>query len=258
MSAFNEERVLSVHHWTDRLFTFTTTRDPSLRFSNGHFTMIGLRKEDGKPLLRAYSIVSANYEEHLEFLSIKVPNGPLTSKLQHIQPGDSIIVGKKPTGTLLIDDLLPGKHLWLLSTGTGLAPFMSIVRDPETYEKFDQVILVHGVRQKDELAYHDLLVEHLPNHEFLGDLVTSKLRYYPTVTREHYKNMGRITDLLSKGKLEKDLGLPTINPQDDRIMICGSPGMLRDLKHMLEERGFNEGNTTKPGDFVIERAFAEQ
>jgi len=258
MSAFHEEKVLSVHHWTDKLFTFTTTRDPSLRFSNGHFTMIGLRKEDGKPLLRAYSIVSANYEEHLEFLSIKVPNGPLTSKLQHIQPGDTIIVGKKPTGTLLIDYLLPGKRLWLLSTGTGLAPFMSIVRDPETYEKFDQVILVHGVRQKDELAYHDLLVEHLPNHEFLGDLVTSKLRYYPTVTREQYKNMGRITDLLSKGKLEKDLGLPTINPQEDRIMICGSPGMLRDLKHMLEERGFNEGNTTKPGDFVIERAFAEQ
>jgi ferredoxin--NADP+ reductase len=258
MSAFHEEKVLSVHHWTDKLFTFTTTRDPSLRFSNGHFTMIGLRKEDGKPLLRAYSIVSANYEEHLEFLSIKVPNGPLTSKLQHIQPGDTIIVGKKPTGTLLIDYLLPGKRLWLLSTGTGLAPFMSIVRDPETYEKFDQVILVHGVRQKDELAYHDLLVEHLPNHEFLGDLVTSKLRYYPTVTREQYKNMGRITDLLSKGKLEKDLGLPTINPQEDRIMICGSPGMLRDLKHMLEERGFAEGNTTKPGDFVIERAFAEQ
>ena len=258
MSAFHEEKVLSVHHWTDKLFTFTTTRDPSLRFSNGHFTMIGLRKEDGKPLLRAYSIVSANYEEHLEFLSIKVPNGPLTSKLQHIQPGDSIIVGKKPTGTLLIDYLLPGKRLWLLSTGTGLAPFMSIVRDPETYEKFDQVILVHGVRQKDELAYHDLLVEHLPNHEFLGDLVTSKLRYYPTVTREQYKNMGRITDLLSKGKLEKDLGLPTINPQEDRIMICGSPGMLRDLKHMLEERSFKEGNTTTPGDFVIERAFAEQ
>lgn len=258
MSAFHEEKVLSVHHWTDKLFTFTTTRDPALRFSNGHFTMIGLRKEDGKPLLRAYSIVSANYEEHLEFLSIKVPNGPLTSKLQHIQPGDSVIVGKKPTGTLLIDYLLPGKHLWLLATGTGLAPFMSIVRDPETYEKFEQVILVHGVRQKDELAYHDLLVEHLPNHEFLGDLVTSKLRYYPTVTREAYKNMGRITDLLAKGKLEQDLGLPPINAKDDRVMICGSPGMLRDLKHMLEERGFNEGNTTKPGDFVIERAFAEQ
>jgi ferredoxin--NADP+ reductase len=258
MSAFLEEKVLSVHHWTDKLFTFTTTRDPALRFSNGHFTMIGLRKDDGKPLLRAYSIVSANYEEHLEFLSIKVPDGPLTSRLQHIQPGDSIIVGKKPTGTLLIDYLKPAKHLYLLATGTGLAPFMSIVRDPETYEKFEQVILVHGVRQKDELAYHDLLLEHLPNHEFLGDLVTSKLRYYPTVTREPYKNMGRITDLIAQGKLFKDLGMPEINPADDRVMICGSPGMLRDLKVMLEARGFEEGNTSRPGDFVIERAFAEQ
>jgi ferredoxin/flavodoxin---NADP+ reductase len=258
MSAFLEERVLSVHHWTDKLFTFTTTRDPALRFSNGHFTMIGLKQENGKPLLRAYSIVSANYEDHLEFLSIKVPNGPLTSKLQHIRPGDSIVVGKKPTGTLLIDYLLPGKHLYLLATGTGLAPFMSIVRDPETYEKFEQVILVHGVRQKDELAYHDMLIEHLPNHEFLGDLVTSKLRYYPTVTREPYKNMGRITDLIAGGKLFQDLGMPPINPEDDRIMICGSPGMLRDLKQMLEQRGFKEGNTSTPGDFVIERAFAEQ
>ncbi|HVZ45972.1 MAG TPA: ferredoxin--NADP reductase [Ramlibacter sp.] len=258
MSAFLEEKVLSVHHWTDKLFTFTTTRDPALRFSNGHFTMIGLRQESGKPLLRAYSIVSANYEDHLEFLSIKVPNGPLTSKLQHIQPGDSIVVGKKPTGTLLIDYLLPGKHLYLLATGTGLAPFMSIVRDPETYEKFDHVILVHGVRQKDELAYHDLLIEHLPNHEFLGEMVTSKLRYYPTVTREAYRNMGRITHLIESGKLLKDLGMPPIDPRNDRVMICGSPGMLRDLKRMLEERGFKEGNTTTPGDFVIERAFAEQ
>jgi ferredoxin--NADP+ reductase len=257
MSAFNEERVLSVHHWTDRLFTFTTTRDPSLRFSNGHFTMIGLRV-NGKPLLRAYSIVSANYEEHLEFLSIKVPDGPLTSRLQNIQVGDTIVVGRKPTGTLVTDYLLPGKHLYLLSTGTGLAPFMSIIRDPETYEKFDQVILVHGVRQIDELAYYDLLVEHLPNHEFLGDLVSSKLRYYPTVTREQYKNMGRVTDLMSSGKLFSDLGVPPLDPQIDRVMICGSPGMLRDMKKMLEEKGFKEGNTSTPGDFVIERAFAEQ
>lgn len=257
MSAFNEERVLSVHHWTDRLFTFTTTRDPSLRFSNGHFTMIGLRV-NGKPLLRAYSIVSANYEEHLEFLSIKVPDGPLTSKLQHIQVGDTIVVGRKPTGTLLIDYLLPGKRLYLLSTGTGLAPFMSIIRDPETYEKFEQVILVHGVRQVDELAYHDLLVQHLPKHEFLGEMVASKLRYYPTVTREQYKNMGRITDLMTSGKLFSDLDVPALDRANDRVMICGSPAMLRDLKRMLEERGFNEGNTSTPGDFVIERAFAEQ
>jgi ferredoxin/flavodoxin---NADP+ reductase len=257
MSAFNEERVLAVHHWTDRLFTFKTTRDQTLRFSNGHFTMIGLRV-NGKPLLRAYSIVSANYEDHLEFLSIKVPEGPLTSRLQHIKEGDSIIVGRKSTGTLLIDYLLPGKRLFLLSTGTGLAPFMSIVRDPATYEKFEQIILVHGVRQKDELAYHDLLVEHLPSHEFLGDMVTSQLRYYPTVTREAYRNMGRVTDLLQTGKLFEDLELPPLNAEEDRVMICGSPAMLRDLKHLLEGQGFAEGNTSTPGGFVIERAFAEQ
>ncbi|GAP34845.1 ferredoxin--NADP reductase [Piscinibacter sakaiensis] len=257
MSAFLEERVLSVHHWTERLFTFTTTRDPALRFRNGHFTMIGLRV-DGKPLLRAYSIVSANYEEHLEFLSIKVPDGPLTSRLQHIQVGDSIIVGRKPTGTLVIDYLLPGKRLYLLSTGTGLAPFMSIIRDPETYEKFEQVVLVHGVRQVDELAYHELLTEHLPAHELIGDLVRSQLLYYPTVTRENYVHMGRITELIETGRIFSDLGLPAIDPAADRVMICGSPSMLRDLKGMLELRGFKEGNTSTPGDFVIERAFAEQ
>lgn len=257
MSALLEERVLNVHHWTDRLFSFTTTRNPALRFSNGHFTMIGLKVE-GKPLLRAYSIVSANYEDHLEFLSIKVPDGPLTSRLQHIQAGDTVIVGRKPTGTLVIDYLLPGKRLYLLSTGTGLAPFMSIIRDPETYEKFEQVILVHGVRQVHELAYHRMLVEHLPRHELLGDLVTSKLRYYPTVTREQYKNMGRITDLIATGKLFDDLGVPQMHPAVDRVMICGSPEMLRDLKRLLEERHFKEGNTSTPGDFVIERAFAEQ
>jgi ferredoxin--NADP+ reductase len=209
-------------------------------------------------LLRAYSIVSANYEDHLEFLSIKVPHGPLTSRLQHIRPGETVIVGRKPTGTLVIDYLLPGRRLYMLGTGTGLAPFMSIVRDPETYEKFEQVVLVHGVRTVDELAYHDLLVEHLPSHEVLGELVTSKLRYYPTVTRQSYRNMGRITQLIESGKLFADLGLPVIDPAHDRVMICGSPAMLRDLKHMLEQRGFKEGNTSTPGDFVIERAFAEQ
>lgn len=257
MSAFNEETVLSVHHWTDRLFTFTTTRDASLRFSNGHFTMIGLRVND-KPLLRAYSIVSANYEEHLEFLSIKVPEGPLTSRLQHIQVGDTVIVGKKPTGTLLIDYLLPGKRLYLLSTGTGLAPFMSIIRDPATYEAFEQVILVHGVRQADELAYHDLVVEHLPQHEFLGEMIANQLLYYPTVTRESYRNMGRVTDLMANGKMFTDLNLPHLDPAHDRVMLCGSPAMLKDLKHMLETWGFDEGNTSKPGGFVIERAFAEK
>lgn len=258
MSAFLEERVLSVHHWTDRLFSFTTTRDPALRFSNGHFTMIGLRGENGKPLLRAYSIASANYEEHLEFLSIKVQDGPLTSKLQHIQVGDTIIVGRKPTGTLLIDYLLPGKRLYLLSSGTGLAPFLSVIRDPETYEKFDEVVLVHGVREVAELAYHDYITKTLPEHEFLGEMISKQLRYYPTVTREAFHQTGRITDLIENGKLFSDLGVPTLDREQDRIMICGSPGLLKDLKTMLEARGFNEGNTSKPGDFVIERAFAEQ
>jgi ferredoxin--NADP+ reductase len=193
MSALHQETVLSVHHWTDRLFSFTTTRDMGLRFSNGHFTMIGLTVNN-KPLLRAYSIVSPNYEEHLEFLSIKVPDGPLTSRLQHIQVGDSIIVGRKPTGTLLIDYLLPGKNLYMLSTGTGMAPFLSVLRDPETYERFEKVILVHGVRQVNELAYHDYLTQELPQHELLGEMVSSQFLYYPTVTREPYKHTGRITD----------------------------------------------------------------
>ncbi|MDO9638099.1 MAG: ferredoxin--NADP reductase [Pseudotabrizicola sp.] len=257
MSAFNEERVLTVHHWTDRLFSFTTTRDPSLRFSNGHFTMIGLRVEGGKPLLRAYSIASANYEEHLEFLSIKVPDGPLTSRLQHIQPGDIIVVGRKPTGTLLIDYLLPGKRLYLLGTGTGLAPWMSIIRDPATYEKFEQVVLVHGVREVKELAYYDYLTVDLPQHEFLGEMVSQQLRYYPTVTREPFINRGRVTDLIENGKLAADLGLPALDPAHDRVMICGSPEMLRDLKRMMEQRQFVEGNTSTPGDYVIERAFVE-
>lgn len=257
MSAFNEERVLSVHHWTDRLFSFTTTRDTSLRFSNGHFTMIGLRV-DGKPLLRAYSIVSPNYEETLEFLSIKVQNGPLTSRLQHIQVGDSIIVGKKPTGTLLIDYLLPGKRLYLLSTGTGLAPFMSVIRDPDTYEKFEQVILIHGTREVKELAYHDYITQELPQHEFLGEMVSKQLLYYPTVTREPFRNQGRLTTALEEGKVAEAFGIPLLNAAEDRVMICGSPEMLRDLKAMMEVRGLKEGNTTTPGDFVIERAFVSQ
>lgn len=256
MSAFHEERVLSVHHWTDRLFSFTTTRDQSLRFSNGHFTMIGL-EDGGKKLLRAYSIVSPNYEDHLEFLSIKVDGGPLTSRLQHVRPGDTVIVGRKPTGTLVIDYLLPGRRLYLLATGTGLAPFMSIVRDPATYEKFGQIVLVHGVRIADELAYHDLLVERLPAHEFLGDMVASQLHYYPTVTREDFRHRGRIPDLIDSGRLFADLAVEPLDPAADRVMICGSPGMLRDLKARLEERGFREGNTSTPGDFVIERAFAD-
>lgn len=257
MSNFLEERVLSVHHWTNRLFSFTTTRDKGFRFLNGQFIMIGL-PVNGKPLLRAYSIASANFEEHLEFLSIKVENGPLTSRLQHIQVGDTIIVGKKPTGTLVIDYLLPGRRLYLLSTGTGLAPFMSIIRDPETYEKFEQVILVHGVREVAELAYHDYIAHDLPNDEVLGEVIAGKLLYYPTVTREPYKNQGRATDLIESGKLFTDLGIPNLDPETDRAMICGSAEMLADLKRMLEARNFVEGNTSTPGSFVIERAFAEK
>ena len=257
MSAFLEEKVLSVHHWTERLFSFTTTRDQALRFSNGHFTMIGLRGENGKPLLRAYSIASANYEEHLEFLSIKVQDGPLTSKLQHIQVGDTIVVGRKPTGTLLIDYLTPAKRLYLIGTGTGLAPFMSIIRDPETYERFEQVILLHGVREVKELAYHDFITQELPQNEFLGEMVGKQLLYYPTVTREAYVHQGRVTDLLANGKISADLGLPSLNPAEDRVMICGSPEMLRDLKSLCEGKGFVEGNTSTPGQFVIERAFVE-
>jgi ferredoxin--NADP+ reductase len=255
--AQHEERVLTVHHWTDRLFSFTTTRDQALRFSNGHFTMIGLMV-DGAPLLRAYSIVSANYEEHLEFLSIKVQDGPLTSRLQHIQPGDNIIVGRKPTGTLLIDYLLPGKRLYLVSTGTGLAPFMSIIRDPATYEKFSVVILAHGVRLVSELAYHEYITRELPQHELLGELVREQLLYYPTVTREPFEHQGRLPDLLANHKLNDDLGLPPLDPKEDRVMLCGSPGLLTDMRALLNGMGFDEGNTTTPGAYVVERAFVDK
>ena len=256
MASYNTETVLSVKHWNDTLFSFTTTRNKSLRFRNGHFLMIGLEVE-GKPLVRAYSVASANYEEHLEFLSIKVQDGPLTSKLQHIQVGDTIVVGRKPTGTLLIDYLTPAKRLYLIGTGTGLAPFMSIIRDPETYERFEQVILLHGVREVKELAYHDFITQELPQNEFLGEMVGKQLLYYPTVTREAYVHQGRVTDLLGNGKIATDLGLPSLNPAEDRVMICGSPEMLRDLKSLCEGKGFVEGNTSTPGQFVIERAFVE-
>lgn len=250
-----EEEVLTVHHWNDTLFSFTTTRDPGFRFENGHFTMIGL-EDEGKPLMRAYSMVSPNYEEHLEFFSIKVQDGPLTSKLQKINPGDKILVNSKSTGTLIADRLLPGKHLYLLSTGTGLAPFMSIIKDPEIYEKFDKVILTHGVRYVSELAYQDVITE-LPNNEFFGDMVKGKLIYYPTVTREDFKTQGRLTDALTSGKLPKEIGLPEINTEDDRFMLCGSPSMLKDLCEILDNRGFKETIRSDIGHYVIERAFVE-
>lgn len=257
MSNLNQERVLSVHHWTDRLFSFTTTRDPSLRFLNGQFTMIGL-EVNGRPLLRAYSVVSPNYEEYLEFLSIKVPEGPLTSRLQHIKVGDTILVGRKPTGTLISDNLLPGKRLYLLSTGTGLAPFMSIIRDPEVYEKYEKIILIHGVRQVAELAYQDLIEQDLPQNEFFGEMVRDKLIYYPTVTREPFRNQGRLTDLIRNGKLFTDLGLPPLSTEDDRLMLCGSPEMLADMVKYFNDNGYSEASFSKAGHYAIEKAFVEK
>lgn len=240
MSNLNTETVTSVRHWNDTLFSFTTSRDPGFRFKNGHFTMIGLEQDNGRPLLRAYSIASANHEEELEFFSIKVPDGPLTSQLQKIKPGDKIYVSRKPTGTLVADHLLPGKRLWLLSTGTGLAPFLSIIKDPEIYERFDQVILTHGVRFVSELAYQDMIQDELPNNEFFGDMIQGKLKYYPTVTREPFRNQGRLTNLMDSGKIFEDLGLPQPSLEEDRFMLCGSPAMLKDLTSLLDGWGFRE------------------
>jgi ferredoxin--NADP+ reductase len=250
--------VTSVHHWNESLFSFRTTRDRSLRFRNGHFVMIGLEVE-GKPLMRAYSIASANHEEHLEFLSIKVPNGPLTSRLQHLKIGDPILVSRKPVGTLVLDDLLPGKNLYLLGTGTGLAPFMSLIKDPDVYERFEKVVLVHGVRSVSELAYRDWISEELPRHDLLGDLVGDKLIYYPTVTREPFQNRGRLTDLITSGRLFEDVGLPPLDPAHDRAMVCGSPSMLKDTCALLDARGFRiSPHAGVAGDYVIERAFVEK
>jgi ferredoxin--NADP+ reductase len=258
MSALATEKVLSVHHWNDTLFSFKTTRDPGLRFENGQFVMIGLQV-DGKPLMRAYSIASPNYEEHLEFFSIKVPNGPLTSRLQHLQVGEDVLVSRKPTGTLVLHDLKPGKHLYLFSTGTGLAPFMSVIQDPEAYERFEKIVLIHGVRYVNELAYEKFITEELPQNEFFGEEVRNKLIYYPTVTREPYRNQGRLTDLIESGKLFEDIGLSPLDPAVDRGMICGSPQMLDDTSALLERRGFQiSPRIGEPGDYVIERAFVEK
>ncbi len=257
-SAFGPETVLDVRHWTDDYFSFTTTRNEGFRFDNGQFVMIGLETET-RPLLRAYSIASANWEERLEFFSIKVPDGPLTSRLQHIQPGDAVLVGKKPTGTLLISDLHPGRHLYLLGTGTGLAPWLSVIKDPETYERFDKVILTHGVRFEKDLAYRDYFEDELPQHEFLGEIVRDKLLYYPAVTREDFRNRGRLTELLESGQMQQTLGLPPLDPEYDRAMICGSPQMLADLRQTLDARGFVASSRIgTPGHYVFERAFVEK
>ena len=251
MAALVEEQVTDIRHWNDTLFSFKTTRSDSFRFENGHFVMLGL-KIDGKPLLRAYSIASANYDEYLEFFSIKVQDGPLTSRLQHLQVGDSVLVSKKPVGTLVIDDLNPGKRLVLLATGTGLAPFLSITKDPNAYERFEEILLVHCVREKSELAYFDYFNDTLPNDEVLGELITPKLRYLPTVTREAFTTQGRITTLMEDGTLNLD-------PEKDRVMLCGSQNMLRDVSAALDTRGFAASpGQGQAGDYVLERAFVEQ
>ncbi|MCC2608209.1 ferredoxin--NADP reductase [Planctobacterium marinum] len=261
--------VTKVHHWNDTLFSFNTTRDDALTFENGQFVMIGLEVE-GRPLLRAYSIASANYAEELEFFSIKVPDGALTSRLQNIQPGEEIMMTIRPTGTLVAGHLLPGKHLYLLSTGTGLAPFMSVIQDPDIYEQFDKVILVHGTRWISELAYQDKITRELPNNEYFGDIIREKLVYYPTVTRENYQfnslnipggetpHEGRITDLLSSGKLMKDIHMPSLNPDTDRFMLCGNDAMLQELMTLLDGWGFSRATSRRQGSYVIEQAFIEK
>ena len=257
MSNLLAETVTGVRHWTDTLFSFTATRDPAFRFLSGQFTMIGL-EVDGKPLLRAYSMASAHYDEQLEFFSIKAPNGPLTSRLQHLKPGDPLLVGRKAVGTLVQDSLLPGRSLFLLATGTGLAPFASIARDPDVYDRFERVVLVHGCREVAELAYGEEVVARLRDDELLADIVRGKLLYYPTTTREPFRNQGRVTTLLDTAKLTDDLGLPPIDPAGDRMMLCGSPAFLADMAALLDGRGFTEGSSSTPGTYVIEKAFVEK
>jgi ferredoxin--NADP+ reductase len=257
MSAFHKEKVLSVRHWTDTLFSFTATRNSGFRFQNGQFAMIGL-EIDGRPLMRAYSMASANHEDELEFFSIKVADGPLTSQLQKIRTGDTILVGRKATGTLIADNLISGKRLLLLSTGTGLAPFASLIKDPEVYERFESMVLVHGCRQVSELAYGEELVARLRDDDLFGPLLSEKLVYYPTVTREPFRNRGRITDLITSEQLFNDVGQAPLDIDGDRIMMCGSPAMLEELRQMLAARGFLEGSHSEPGHFVIEKAFVER
>jgi ferredoxin--NADP+ reductase len=257
-SKYSTEKILSVHHWNDTLFSFKTTRQDGLRFENGQFVMIGL-EVDGRPLARAYSVASPNYDEHLEFLSIKVQDGPLTSRLQHVKVGDELLVSRKPTGTLVIHDLKPAKNLYLFSTGTGLAPYMSLIQDIEVYDRFEKVILVHGVRKINDLAYKDFIENELPNNEFFGEEIRNQLIYYPTVTRESFKNEGRLTDLVKSGKLFDDIGLSKMNPIDDRAMICGSPEMLKDTQDLLDSMDFKVSpRIGEPGDYVIEHAFVEK
>ena len=250
------QRVTWVHHWTDSLFSFRIERPDSFRFRSGEFVMIGL--EDGnRPLLRAYSIVSPNWEEHLEFFSIKVPEGPLTSRLQHLKVGDYLFLNKKPTGTLVTDALKTGQRLFMIGTGTGLAPFLSVLRDPETHEKFDEIILTHTVREEQELAYREFLEEQIHADEIFGELLRDRFTYYPTVTRGEFRTQGRITDRIQLGDFAKDLGLigNRFNPLTARVMVCGSMAFNKDMASMLKEHGLQEGSNSAPGSFVVERAF---
>ena len=251
-----EEDVLAVRHWTDELFSFRLTRPAAFRFRSGEFVMLGLMV-DGKPLLRAYSIASPSWDDGLDFFSIKVQDGPLTSRLQHLQPGDRVLLGKKPTGTLVLDALKPGKRLYMLSTGTGIAPFASLIREPEAYEKFDQIVLTHTCRNVADLAYGAELVDSLVEDPLIGEMVGPKLTYYASTTREDFVHKGRITDLIESGKLFTDLDVPAFDPAVDRVMICGSMAMLQDTKKLVASFGFTEGSNANPGDFVVEKAFAD-
>jgi ferredoxin/flavodoxin---NADP+ reductase len=257
MAAFHEAVVTHVQHWTDRLFSFRTTRDPAFRFENGQFAMIGLNVA-GKPLLRAYSMASPNHDDALEFFSIKVPDGPLTSRLQGIKPGDIVLVGRKPTGTLLQDNLLPGRNLYLVSTGTGFAPFASIIRDFNVYERYDKVVAIHGCRTVAETAYSKHIVDTLLADEYMAEIVDGKLLYYPTVTREAFTYNGRVTTGLADGAIPKAAGLAPLDPALDRVMICGSEAMLKDCVTLMDKLGFDEGSSSKPGHYVIEKAFVEK
>ena len=255
----NVETVLWVKHWTDQYFSFGITRPASFRFRSGEFVMIGLPSEveGGKPILRAYSIASPAWAEELEFFSIKVDDGPLTSRLQKIEVGDQILLAKKSTGTLVLDALTPGKRLFLIGTGTGLAPWLSVARDPDAYERYEQVIIAHTVRNVCDLAYRDFFETELKQDELLGEMISEQFVYYPTVTREPFPQHGRITDLIASGQFFRDLGIDRdhFDPAEDRIMLCGSMAMIKDVAALLESQGLKEGSNAEPGDFVLERAF---